>query len=454
MRYGPGFEKTLTALLQSEKWRKADIDAYIDERIAELVAYAFENVPYYRETMRRRRLVPGDIRSRADLQKLPILTKEQVRHNLDKLCSEKTDKRRLLLRHTSGTTGKSLHFYVSRAAIAFQWAVWWRHRHRFGLHRGMSHVNWTGKMAVPPKQCGPPYWRWNWPMNQAVVNMHHLTPAKIPYIMRFLNEHGFEFYSGYPSIVHALCLASQEQGLALSSRPRVVVTGAENIYDFQRRDIIEFTGATITDQYGFSEGGGNASQCKENAYHEDFEFGILERVDAENLGNGMVRGRIVSTGFANPEFPLIRYDVGDIGVWANADDPCPCGRESRTLTAIEGRTDDYVVTPEGRRIMRFDYIFKDTVNVRECQIVQRRPDTIVVRIVKRPAFNGKDEAFITSEIGRWISPRLGVEYEYVSEIERERNGKFRAVKSEIHPSLAVSPGAAPPCGSGRLTDPR
>ena len=54
---------------------------------------------------------------------------------------------------------------------------------------------------------------------------------------------------------------------------------------------------------------------------------------------------------------------------------------------------------------------------------------IKVRIVKRPSYSSRDEDFIAREIHRWISPQLSIIFEYVGEIERESNGKFRAVKS-------------------------
>jgi phenylacetate-CoA ligase len=225
--------------------------------------------------------------------------------------------------------------------------------------------------------------------------------------------------------------------LELGSPPKLVATGAENVLDYQRRDIVAYTGAVLTDQYGLSEGCGNASQCPEFVYHEDFEFGVLECVDPVRLGDGRTKGRIVCTGFANPAFPFIRYDTGDIGIWADPAKACPCGRQSRVLTSIEGRNDDYVVTPEGNRIMRFDYIFKDTTNVRESQIVQQKPGEIMVRVVRRPSYTARDEEYITKQVHHWISSRLGVRFEYVEGIERESNGKFKAVMSLMRQSPMV-----------------
>jgi phenylacetate-CoA ligase len=431
LRFSDHYDTHVEKLLESEWWSAAEIEAYQNEKLRDLITHAFETVPFYRQRMKELKLTPNDIRTVVDLNKLPILTKEDVRNNRAQLVSEKAQKGDLVHRHTSGTTGKSLQFYSSRLSTAFQWAVWRRHQTRFGITPMAMHANFTGRVVVPIDQMSPPYWRWNRPMRQALITMQHLTPEKIEDIVSFLNDNEFEFYSGYPSIVHAFTVAAKSAGLTLSSPPRVVVTGAENILAHQRRDIEDFTRAVITDQYGISEGCGNASQCPEFVYHEDFEFGILECVDSSVSEDGRKTGRILCTGFACPEFPFIRYEVGDIGTWEAPGQDCPCGRQSRMIVDIDGRIDDHVVTPEGNLIMRFDYVFKDATNIQESQVVQDRLGEIRVRIVKRPTYRSIDEQFVNDEIHRWISPTIKVNFEYVSMIEREPNGKFRAVQSNI-----------------------
>ncbi|HXJ89093.1 MAG TPA: phenylacetate--CoA ligase family protein [Candidatus Binatia bacterium] len=432
VRSGVEFERYLQDLLETEKWSASEIEAYQNEKLCGLVRHAYENVPYYRERWKSLKLTPADIKSREDLPKLPILTKEDVRQNLDRLISETANRHALVFRHTSGTTGKALHFYTTKAAIAFQWAVWWRHRARFGVQPGAWHANFTGKRVVPLDQRTPPFWRWNRPMHQALLTMHHLSAERIPHIIQFLNSHQFDFYSGYPSIIHMLALHARAAGFRLNSPPRAVFTGAENMLDFQRRDIQEFTGAVLTDQYGCSEGCGNASQCQEFVYHEDSEFGVLEPVE---LQAGNPARSIVCTGLACDAFPFIRYEVGDAGEPSEKGEACRCGRKSRVWIRIEGRKDDYVITPEGLHIMRFDYVFKDAMNVEEVQVVQERLGEVVLRIVRRPGFKVDDESEIACEVGRWISPTLRVRFEYVSEIERETNGKFRAVLSRLSRDL-------------------
>lgn len=122
--------------------------------------------------------------------------------------------------------------------------------------------------------------------------------------------------------------------------------------------------------------------------------------------------------------------LGDTAVWQDGED-CSCGRHSNVLLRVEGRCDDYIVTPEGARIARLDYLFKDALNVKETQIIQERLGEIKILLVRRDTYGTKDELEIRRDIASWLSPSLAVQFDYVPEIPRERNGKFRAVLSRL-----------------------
>ena len=433
--YNKDYYQKLEWLKESERWSTSEIEAYQNEELRKLIKEAYENVHYYRELMDRLKLKPSDVRNIYDLPKLPILKKEDIRNNLEKFVSKKTNKRDMLFRHTSGTTGKSLHFYTNKETETLQWAIWWRHRNRFGMTNDSQHVNFRAQLLTPADQEKPPFWRWVTPMKQVVINMAHLIPSKIEYIVDFLNQNYFEFYTANPSFIHILCATAIEKGLQLTTPPRIIFMGAENTLDFQKRCIEEFTGALITDQYGSMEGCANASQCENGLYHEDFELGAIECVDPESLSNGRYKGRIIGTGFKCHGFPFVRYEIGDIGTWQDPALKCQCGRHSKTMLGIEGREDDYVLTPEGRRISRFDWIFDDAQNCIEAQVVQEELGKIKVFIVRRAAYSSKDEKYILRQARKWISNSLEIEFVYVPEIERGPNGKFRLVKSVLRPPL-------------------
>jgi phenylacetate-CoA ligase len=263
-----------------------------------------------------------------------------------------------------------------------------------------------------------------------VLNVQHFTTDKIRDIVAFLDDHDFGIYTGRASAVHALALCAEEAGVRLRKPPKITFVGSEGLFSHQRRDIERFTGSVVTTHYGFNECCGNASHCPELVYHEDFEFGIIELINTSAAQeDGRVQGEVVCTGFSSPEFPLIRYNVGDVAVMENPKKKCACGRESRVLTNILGRTTDYVITPEGRRIFQFDTFLGEVQGIKEFQVVQEQPGEIILRLVRRPEYGAHEEEKIRKAVQRWVSPRLTVRFDYLPEIERDENKKFTPVKS-------------------------
>lgn len=432
VRLGKAFEKHYSFLLRSELTSAGEIKAYQDEQVAKLVLHAYHNVPYYGRIMNERGLKPTDIVSREDLPKLPVLTKEDVINNYTALQSVKKPRSCIRKKSTSGTTGKALSFLTTEDAISFQWAVWWRHRNRFSVYPKDLHLNFTGKLIAPATQNKPPYWRWNWPMRQVLLNMQHVTPNKIDDLVGFVNKHNFKFYSGYPSIIAHFCSVIEEQGLKVHKQPKYLFFGAENMHQFQRDTIKRVLPDThISDQYGITEGCANASRCENDNYHEDWEYSILEYESPNYHKDGSLSGKIIATGFSNYFFPFIRYEVGDVLTWENDSYICDCGRSSRVIRSIQGRDEDYILTPEGNKIMRFDYIFKDTSEIKEAQIIQKEYDSIIVRYVLRGHPRKNLEQVLKNNISNWISPAIKVYFDVVCDIPRSPSGKFKPVVSDI-----------------------
>jgi phenylacetate-CoA ligase len=424
-RYGKYFFDKLTNLEETQWFSKGQIEIYQSEQLQNIIRHAYEHIPYYNDLFKKNKIHPDDIRTLADLGKIPVLTKEDVRKNWQRMIAPGYQKS-AFLSHTSGSTGKALDFYLTSESVQFQWAVWWRFRKRFGIEMGQKSINFIGKLAVPLAQRRLPFWRYNRASNQYIVNMQHIKEDNVKYFVDFINKEKAQFFSGYPSIIYALAVLIKNSEFNIEHGPQWINTGAEALYKNQQELMEEVFGCPVIDQYGFSEGAANASKCKEGLYHEDFEFGILEKGPAV----GEDAHSVLATGFANYAMPFIRYEVGDSAVWTSVK--CDCGRESRTIERIEGRTEDFILTPEGTRILRFDYLFKSMSNVKECQVVQRKLGQVVFKVVPRPGFNTTDEKTLEKLVREWISKEIKVEVERVDEIPRTASGKFKAVVSEIN----------------------
>lgn len=429
-RFNDVFVERLERLNRTQYESASTIRSYKEEHIYDILRYVYNNVPFYKRSFMKQHLSYRDFKGINDLEKFPVLTKEDVRVNYKELVSLGYNSKKLIHSHTSGSSGKALDFFLTKDSIPYQWAVWWRFRNRFGVRWGDKHLNCTGKLIVPINVSRPPYWRINKPMNQWLINMQHLCLDKIKSIADMIDREQFVYISGYPSIIYALSSLIVEAGIQVKNPPRFIFSGAEKMYDNQKNIIQQaFPGIFITDHYGTSEGVINASKCKFGCYHEDYEFGHMECEDPTYISKSEFRGELLGTGYSNLGMPFIRYRIGDSAIFSL--ESCSCGLQSMVIKDIEGRSEDYVLTPEGTRIKRFDYLFKDTVEIRECQVVQRNLGEIVFRIVRRDNYRINAETRIKNDVMRMISPSIKVSFEYVDEISRTSNGKFKAVVSEL-----------------------
>ena len=430
-RFGAEFNRLFNHFCSTDWMDETAIAGYKKSRLAARLLGAKNNA-FYSEWIGRFSnheiaQFPFDV-----LNELPILQKEDVIKNYDRIADAKH--RKTFSVKTSGTTGKALQLLKTDIDFSAQWAIWFRHRSRFGIEWGDTSVNFTGKPVVPGNQRKPPFWRYNHYQNQHLISMQAVKPENIYAIVEFLNTISPTFYSGYPSILAEVSRLALEAKLPLlaASRPKAIFCGAEKLLGYQRELIETWTRSLITDQYGLTEGNCNFSRCEMGNYHEDFEFCHVEVAPIE-AGAPPGVGRLVGTGFYSDAFPLIRYDTGDIAT-IDPEASCSCGRRSRVISEIDGRVDDFVLTTDGRRVMRFDYLFKDTFDIREVQIIQRVSGQIVVSAALRPGADTKRfESTVCDRIAIYISPNMKAVFEYVDTIPRTGAGKFKAVVNLLAP---------------------
>lgn len=427
-RYGPHFQKCLDFLRSSEWWTSSEIESYQNEQIKKIITIAYNDVPYYRDIFQLYGIQPQDIGSIEDLNKLPILTKSVVKESARFFINTNINPKRMLTSLTSGTTGSPLKIVLTREALQFQWAIWWRHRARFGLVPGDSFLMFGARLPVI-NQTKPPFWRTNHAINQTYLSTYHVSPEYLSEIVGWLNAQQFKFYTGYPSAMYALAILIKEQKLELTQPPEYIVTGADALLPEFEKIIHAVFKAPVTEQYGMAEACGNLAKCEAGRFHLDFEFCGVELVPVEGLENTNIR-RLIFTGFANPAMPLIRYDIGDYGYICH--EPCPCGRASLSIKSIDGRVEDFIRTPDGRLIMGMNQVFEWASGISETQIVQNKIDEIEIRMVPNNEFSYEDDIMaLESELRKRLGNDMKFAFQIVKSIPRTKNGKFRAVVSNL-----------------------
>lgn len=427
-RFNSTFDEILTFLNATHNWTSEQILAYKEEHLSKIIEHAYNTSPYYKKKYSEYGLTPMDFKCLDDLQKFPIITKEEIRANWQGMVSNKIPKSDLIHSHTSGSTNTPLDFYWTKYSIAYYWAVYTRYINRFSNLFGLN-LSMSVKPVVPISVKKPPYWRFIKPFNQYRINMQQISDDKIYDIVKFLNEKPIEYYAGYSSIIAALANKIMESNLVIYTPPKNIFTGSEKLYNFQK-EIIEkvFNGVHIHEMYSLSEQVVFASHCLNNHYHEDFEMGHIELTNTSNIEKNTF-GDILATSYVNYGMPFIRYYTGDTAIFTKKR--CECGQHNQLIEDIVGRTEDYIVTPEGSKIHTFSYISKGVTSVKECQVYQNKLNEILIRIVKRDTYTSKSENTILKNVRMYISPTIGVKFEYLEEIPRRKSGKFKAVISEI-----------------------
>ena len=312
------------------------------ERLQATVKREYENVPLYRERMQAKGIVPEDIRSLDDLRYLPFTNKTDLRDQFPfgLLATPKSEIVRI--QGSSGTTGKPIvsgytahdidvwSEMVARALAAAgateQDTV--QVAYGLGLFTGglgaLQGGNRIGSMVIP------------------------MSSGNTQRQIMMMRELGSTILCCTPSYAIYLGETVREMGLdpAKDLKLKAGVFGAEPWTEEMRRHLENVLDIDALDIYGLTEiaGPGVAFECKEkNGMHVNEDHVIVEIIDPvteEPLPAGQP-GELVFTTITKEGMPMLRYRTHDI--CTVYDDPCPCGRTTRRMGRITGRTDDMIV---------------------------------------------------------------------------------------------------------------
>ena len=424
-RYNHFFYEHLNQLKKSEWWSQQKIKDYQDNKIRKIVNHAYKTVPFYHKLYDEYGVDINSVNTAEDLQKLPILTKDIVRANQHKMVSSIFSKKYLIKGLTSGTTGTPLTIYQTPQGLAHQWAIWWRHKARFGLHIGDRHLTFGARVPISAGQKTPPYWRRDIFNHRDYLSTYHISKDTVSDIVTYLNSNKFDFFTGYPSAIYELASLIDGAGLKIFNRPKHVVTGADALLPDYEELICRVFGSPVTEQYGMAEFAGNLAKCEHGLFHLDFECCHVEPMPVEN--NDFCK--LIFTGWGNLAMPFIRYEVGDYATPLNGT--CSCGRLSLCFKNIGGRIEDYIIAPDGRKLIGMNQVFEYAPNAKEIQLYQDTKNSVEFRVVASEGFGEADKNALIREFTRRCGSGIKIKFKIVDSLKRSSTGKLKAVISEI-----------------------
>ena len=387
-------------------------------QVRRLLQHAEEQVPFYRRAYREAGFSASQFASLEDMRKIPLTSREQ-RQALpeEELLASSAHRAKLIVKRTSGSSGRPLNVLRSRLELAVcQFVNWQMHkeigtRMRDGrvsvaLLRGQVKQRWHRRFGIFPM---------DWldvrlPVQEIVTRLCETKPDIL--------------------ICPSSTAAWLANGMTPENRrvfhPRIVLTWGDTISEEMRNEIREAFQAKVVDFYGSHETRMIAVQCPETGLYHLFENMTAVEVlrDGEPAEEGQ-EGEVVVTPLWSYAMPIIRYRQGDIVKLGPK--PCPCGASVRTLAGIQGRVLDMIPIPGGGEIHPYNLIrpvVSEMKWVRRFQFVQESPRAL--RLLLVPAERPSNEQ-VTSAVGALesrLSGQMEIRAELVEEIPVPPGGKY------------------------------
>jgi len=421
----------LHELRRSQHWERGRLDAWQLERLNALLLQASTNSAFYRRKLADVRLPLGSL---AELDDVPILTKDEIRANFDGIrCGNVPDGRAVKSR-TGGSTGEPTFYCWDKGGMDWNRASVSRAAEWGGPALGERAGQMTGS---------------HFDYNEAQKLQNRIVfflQRYRDYAVAVLTEEILERYYrdmvswkptaiwGYASGTSSFAAWAKERHPGTDfGFLRAIFTSSETLRPEQRRLLEEVFGAgKVFDQYGSREMY-MGSECRAHqGYHLHAEVVLTQVVDPQGrrLPPGEM-GRVVVTDLANHAFPFIRYEIGDVGVMAE-DRPCPCGVTLPRLARVEGRIADLVVLRD--RILtppNFTILFSDFRGLKAYQVRQDSLDRLDVLVVPDVDYSEEVERYVLGAIREMAGSGVEVALRKVDAIPVPESGKRRYIISTV-----------------------
>ena len=312
------------------------------KRLQDTLQRVAHRVPFYQQRFSERGITPAQIKSLADLRRLPFTTGDDLRAVYpDGMLAVARDES-VRLHTSSGTTGKPKAIFFSRrdvdnaAELIARSLVMtgitkqdvFQNMMSYGLFTGGLVMHYgaekVGCLVIP---AGPgSSERQVMLMQDFRTTAVHILPSYALYLASFLEQRGLD----------------PRRDLAL----RKAFVGAEPHTEETRRRIEQAFGCDVYNSYGLTEmnGPGVAFECEHKAglhlWEDNYILEIINPATGESLPEGQT-GELVLTTLNREAMPILRYRTRDIT--SVIPEPCNCGRTHRRLARFTGRSDDMLI---------------------------------------------------------------------------------------------------------------
>ena len=310
-------------------------------RLKNLVERVYNTVPFYKEKLDKAGVKPSDIKCLADISKLPFTTKTDLRDTYPYGLLAVPQSEIVEIHMSSGTTGTPV-VDAYTAKDLDDWAE--------GMARTLSGAGATHNDTIQNA--------YGYGLFTGGMGVHHgarkLGATVIPISsgntqkqLMLMRDFKSNLFTCTPSYAMYMAEQAKEMGVDVKKLSlRAACLGAEPWSEGMRNQIESAWGIKAYDIYGLTEitGPGVAFECEaQYGMHVNEDLWFPEIIDPETeqpVPDGE-KGELVITTITKEGTPLIRYRTRDITFIIT--EPCACGRTTRKIHRLFGRTDDMLI---------------------------------------------------------------------------------------------------------------
>ncbi|WP_126661836.1 phenylacetate--CoA ligase PaaK [Haloterrigena salifodinae] len=322
--------------------RREELRELQSERLRDIVAYVYDNVPFYRKALDQAGVAPSDLEQIDDVRTLPFTTKEDFRDEYpDSLFAvDDADIRRI--HASSGTTGKPKIVAYTENDLELWDEVMARSMDAAGLDPGETFQNAYGYGLFTG---GLGFHGGAETFGATVIPASGGNTQRQVELARDLES---DAIGCTPSYALYFAETAAEMGVDPRELPlSTVLYGAEPCTEPMREEIEERLDATGIENYGLSEliGPGVAVECHEaqdgmHIWEDHFYPEVVDPRTGEVLPEGE-EGELVLTSLTKEALPVLRYRTGDLTTLTTEE--CACGRTMVRMDGVTGRADDLII---------------------------------------------------------------------------------------------------------------
>ena len=324
-----------------ETMSREDLEALQLERLQALVKRVYQKIPFYKESFDKAGVNPVDIKSLADLTKLPFTVKQDMRDAYPFGLFAVPRKDVVRVHCSSGTTGTATVVGYTQKDLENWGDCFARALYGAGcgpdstLQIAYGYGLFTGGLGAHNGG------------ERAGCTVLPMSTGNTKRQVRLMKDFDVDCLCCTPSYALNIAEVAQEEGYDVHEFPiHAGILGAEPCSEATRAEIEQKMGIQVYDIYGLSEvmGPGVACECeKQHGLHvceDQFIIEILDPKTLQPVPDGEW-GEVVFTTLCKECSPLVRYRTRDISRILVGE--CECGRTFRRMDRIAGRTDDMMI---------------------------------------------------------------------------------------------------------------